>query len=256
MSDLSATPDAPHPTSIVITMAGFGRRFQDAGHTIPKYRIKAHGKSLFAWSLRSLSNFIGTGCPVVFVARRDDAARPFLATETAALGITDWTLIELDAPTDGQATSAMLAAQAVEEEAPFLVYNIDTYVEPHALPAIAVHGDGWLPCFPGEGEGWSFARVDDITDQVVEVREKKRISPHATIGLYWFKSFTLYRDLYRRYYEDGNRLEAGERYIAPLYNQLIADGGAVYIHEVPATAVHPLGIPAEVEAFTHAPPPA
>lgn len=240
-------------TSIVITMAGFGRRFLDAGYKVPKYRIKAHGRSLFAWSLTSLANFIGAGCPVVFVARRDDAARPFITTEAAALGITDWTLIELDTPTDGQATSAMLAASAIDEQAPFLVYNIDTYVEPRALPRDAVRGDGWLPCFPGPGESWSFARIDEITEQVLEVREKKRISPHATIGLYWFKSFTLYRQLYRAYYEEGNRLEAGERYIAPLYNQLIEDGGAVYIHDVPINAVHPLGIPDDVESFCQQP---
>lgn len=240
---------------IVITMAGFGQRFRAAGYTQPKYKIVAHDHSLFAWSLGSLAGFIATGARVVFVARRDDDCRAFLAAETPALGITDWDLIELDAPTDGQATTALLAGPALDPERPFLVYNIDTCVEAWALPPGAVRGDGWIPCFPGAGSGWSFVRLDEATGRAVEVREKQRISPHATIGLYWFSSFRLYVDLYRRFYEEAGRLEAGERYIAPLYAALIEEGGTVYIHEVPLVAVHPLGIPAEVEAFIAAPPP-
>jgi NDP-sugar pyrophosphorylase family protein len=242
-------------TQIVITMAGFGLRFRAAGYDIPKYRIEAHNRSLLAWSMSSLTQFISDGASILFIARRDDQCRSFIAAEMPALGITSWDLIELDAPTDGQATTAFFAGAALQQDEPLLVYNIDTFVESRALPATAVRGDGWLPCFPGTGDGWSFARLDENTSKVVEVREKKRVSPHATIGLYWFTSFALYADLYQSHYRDGGQLEAGERYIAPIYNRLIADGGDVYIHEVPLDAVHPLGTPDEVEAFKAAPAP-
>ncbi len=242
-------------TQIVITMAGFGRRFLDAGYNLPKYRIAAHGKSLFTWSLSSLQSFIDTGASVLFIARQADGCRPFIEGELAALNVHNWDLLELDAPTDGQATTALLAAPRLQADCPLLVYNIDTYVEARALPASSVRGDGWLPCFPGGGDGWSFARLDEQTGRVVEVREKKRVSSHATIGLYWFSSFRLYADLYRHYYTDNRLLDAGERYIAPIYNQLIADGGNVYISEIPFEAVYPLGTPVEVREFVASPPP-
>jgi hypothetical protein len=243
-------------TEVIITMAGFGRRFLDAGYTVPKYRIEAHGRSLFAWSMLSLQNFIGDGARFVFVVRAADDAAAFIHSEAEALGIRDMSVLEIDAPTDGQATTAMLARERIgSPDVPMLIYNIDTFVHPDALPAQAVRGAGWIPCFPAAGDHWSFARTDD-TGRVVEVREKVRISPHATVGLYWFSSFNLYAEAYGAYYSGERTAEAGERYVAPLYNYLLEKEAPVFIHEVPLAAVIPLGVPAEVERFREGPPPA
>ena len=43
--------------NIIITMAGEGKRFKDIGYDVPKHLIKAKGKTLFEWSILSLSNF-------------------------------------------------------------------------------------------------------------------------------------------------------------------------------------------------------
>jgi len=236
-------------TTVIITMAGFGQRFRDAGYTVPKYQIEAHGRTLFAWSMLSLRSFIEAGARFVYVVRRADDAAAFIAREAEALGISTHAIIELDAPTDGQATSALLAQpQVLAPDQPMLVYNIDTFVDPGALPREGVRGDGWIPCFAAAGDHWSFAAADaDL--KVSALREKERISDHATIGLYWFSSFDIYADAYRRFFAGGAGLVKGERYIAPLYNQMIADGRPVYVHEVPLAAVRPLGTPAEVERF-------
>jgi hypothetical protein len=81
------------------------------------------------------------------------------------------------------------------------------------------------------------------------VREKKRISPHATVGLYWFASFDLFRRAYDAHYATGETLEAGERYVAPLYNWLLSQHRPVFVHAVPVDAVVPLGVPDEVRRF-------
>lgn len=241
--------------SVIVTMAGFGRRFLDAGYTIPKYQIVVHDRSLFAWSMLSLRSFVEAGARFVFVVRSADGADDFIRDEARGLGIGAIEIVGLDAPTIGQAATALHAGQAlVDTAAPMLIYNIDTFVHPRALPAGAVRGDGWIPCFPGAGEAWSFAAAD-ADGRVSEVREKRRISPHATVGLYYFASFDRYADVYRRHYPDRARLEQGEAYVAPLYNTLIADGGAVYIHPVAARDVVPLGVPGEVERFASGPAP-
>jgi NDP-sugar pyrophosphorylase family protein len=239
-------------TQIIITMAGFGQRFREAGYDLPKYRIEAHGRTLLYWSLLTLKNFFQAGASVLFIARAADQSESFIRDQVPTLGIGNWSLLELSSPTDGQATTALQAMSRIDPASPMLIYNIDTFVEPQHLPAASVRGDGWVPCFPGVGAGWSFARTVDDSDRIVEIREKQRISPHATVGLYWFRTAALYADLYRRFYADIRRLEAGERYIAPMYNQLIEDGGEVYLHRVPLAAVHPLGTPAEVQRFTAA----
>jgi hypothetical protein len=238
-------------TTAIITMAGMGLRFRQAGFDCPKFQIVVRGRTLFAWSMESLRSFIDAEAKFVFLARRADDAVPFIRAEAARLGIEQFAVTELDAMTDGQASTALLAAGSLAEgDGPVLVYNIDTHVDPAFLPASAVRGDGWIPCFPGIGSAWSFARADE-DGRVEEVREKVRISDHATVGLYWFSSFGLYRSAYERLYGGGGRSapEAGERYIAPLYNELIASRHPVYVHLMPAHAVVPLGTPAEVERF-------
>src|SRR5690348_5165489 len=242
-------------TTAIITMAGFGRRFLDAGYKVPKYRIVVHERSLFSWAMLSLAQFIAAGTNFVFVARAADEAESFIRQQAAALDIRSTSVVQLDVPTDGQATTALAAGPAIPDpDAPIIIYNIDIFVHPLAPSPQDVRGQGWIPCFRAAGDGWSFAEADS-TGLVRRVREKVRISPHATIGLYWFSSFRRYDELYRRRYRPSAALDAGERYVAPIYNELIADGDAVYIQDLPLSAVIPLGVPAEVESFAKANPP-
>jgi hypothetical protein len=235
-------------TSMVITMAGFGSRFLDAGYRQPKYTIEARGATLFDWSVRGMQAFVEAGSPFLFVVRAADDSADFIRDRARANGIRDAQLLELDEPTDGQATTARLAVEHLSPTGPMAIFNIDTAVEPHVLAPGQASGDGWLPCFRAPGDAWSFARADS-TGRVVEVREKQRISDLATIGLYWFSSATLYAEAYDAYYATDGREEAGERYVAPLYNQLILEGRHVTVTEIPFDAVTPLGTPLEVERF-------
>lgn len=129
-----------------------------------------------------------------------------------------------------------------------IVYNIDTYVEPDAINYKDFKGQGFIPCFNAPGEHWSFVRVDG-ENKAKEIREKVKISDNCTIGLYYFKSCKLYKTLYNEYYKDNSRLEKNEKYIAPLYNQMLNIGMDVYINNIPFDKVHVLGTPEEVEIF-------
>lgn len=239
----------PLPTAgVVITMAGNGERFRKAGYALPKFKIEVQGHTLFHWAVRSLRAWIEAGSEFIFAARREHAPEECIGREVEALGIRRYETVYLDHPTDGQATTALIAGRRLRRpDAPVVIYNIDTYVEPGALSPSAARGDGWIPCFPGKGEGWSFVRADEC-GRVWEVAEKYRIAPHASIGLYWFRSFNLYSDCYREHFSGGSG-EAGERYIAPMYNTLIAHSGEVYLTLLPESAVRPLGTPEQVEAF-------
>ena len=234
--------------TLAITMAGRGQRFRDAGFDVPKYEIEVRGRSLFRWAMASLRSWTDAGAQFVFLAREEDDAAEFIARECAAEGIEAFAVVPVQGTTDGQATTALLAAASVRDRtAPFAIYNIDTHVRAHAMRAEAARGDGWIPCFPGEGDGWSFAALGE-GGRVSELREKVRISPHATVGLYWFGSFETYAELYERHFATAGD-ERGERYVAPMYNTLIAGGGSVHIAQLEPSAVVPLGTPAEVERF-------
>ena len=198
--------------NIVITMAGLGLRFREAGYTVPKYQIEVRGKTLFEWSMSSLENFFGE--PFIFIVRKADNATDFIKKSCAKLSI-DGKIIELEKLTRGQAETAMFAENFWLEDEPLLIYNIDTYVEPGQLKAEVIRGEGFIPCFEAAGTH--------------------------------FKSAKLYADLYKNFYvNDSGRVE---QYIAPIYNLLIKHGAAVYIQDIPSEFVHVLGTPAEVKIF-------
>lgn len=238
-----------------ITMAGFGNRFRKAGYTQPKYQIEAAGHPLFDWSMQALAAFWTSGWKLSFALRAADDAAPFIRDRCERLGIRhrpDRRTVRSDRwPGDDGAD----AGRTAEPEQPFAVFNIDTYVRPGAMtPSNIPDGcEGWIPCFPGPGDGWSFARVDS-DDRVVDIREKERISDHATVGLYWFATAGLFQDVYARYFERDRHLDAGERYIAPMYGEMIRSGADVRIARLQLSDVGMLGTPEQLRQFNDAPP--
>lgn len=237
-------------TNIIITMAGRGSRFYKAGYNQPKYEIVAHNKSLFEWSMSSLLNFISPESRIIFVCLKENDSRKFIKANMESFACVDVHILELDDVTDGQATTAWLSRHLWKPDAALLIYNIDTYVEPYALTIqdIKPGSDGWIPCFQAAGDHWSFAKLGE-DGWVVEVAEKRRVSDLATIGLYWFKFGEQYIESYERFFSDDSNLVNGERYIAPLYADMIAHGSHVSVSDLPLESVHVLGTPQELNAF-------
>lgn len=230
--------------NIIITMAGEGRRFKEIGITTPKHMIAVKGKTLFEWAMFSLENFYDK--QFIFITQKDYNAGPFILEKSQSLGIKKIYIQELGVITKGQAETALAAGEVISDQnEEIMIYNIDTYVEPHQLKPEHIKGDGWVPAFEAEGERWSFVKIDKDF-RVIDVTEKIRISNYATIGLYYFKSFKLYQRLYSEYTFDNKK----ERYIAPLYSLMIHDRTfSIYSHIIDKNAVHVLGTPEDIKQF-------
>ena len=237
-------------SNIVITMAGNGSRFREAGFELPKYEITAHGKTLFEWSMLSLKNFISSDCQVIFVCLETNDAEKFVRTKCEMLGISQCHIVQLNSLTAGQATSAFLSRDLWRDNEPLLVYNIDTCVNPDALLPTSIRpgSDGWVPCFQVPGVHWSFVKLGD-DGWAVDLEEKIRISEYASIGLYWFNNSGHYSAAYEKFYSDQRNNRLRERYIAPLYKQLILQGAKVSISDLSPDNVHALGTPSELNDF-------
>lgn len=234
--------------TIIITMAGMGMRFRNAGYTVPKYMIEAKGKTLFEWSMDSLLGFKEKALKYIFIVRKEDDASNFIKEKCRYYNINDLEIIEIDYLTDGQATTCLLAIPHLNINDAIMAYNIDTYVEPYEMKWQDIKGDGFIPCFRAEGTHWSFVKTDK-QGKVIEVREKERISNNCTLGAYYFSSAKLFKDLYEGYYLDCDGKIGQERYIAPLYNYMITKGMEVDISIVDKTKVHVLGTPEELLTF-------
>jgi hypothetical protein len=187
----------------------------------------------------------------IFVCLKEDNAHDFVMQKSKAIGLTNVHILELEEVTDGQATTAYLSQHLWNPTWPLLIYNIDTYVKPSALKPINIRpgSDGWIPCVQVSGEHWSFVKLGD-EGWVIDVAEKRRISKYASVGLYWFSRADRYVNLYEQFYKDPRNLVLGEKYVAPLYRQLLSEDGMVSLIDLEASSVYFLGTPTELSSFT------
>jgi len=229
--------------NIIITMAGEGSRFKKAGFDEPKHMIEVKGKTLFEWAILSLKNFFDE--KFIFITRKHHNTTDFIKKKCADLGIKDFAIKELDYLTEGQASTVLKSEELIPDlNEEIIIYNIDTFVEPDQLHPKDIKGDGWVPAFKAEGDRWSFVKFDS-DEKVTKVTEKIRISNFGTIGLYYFKSFNLFKKIYEEY----NFEEIKEKYIAPIYNKLINKNLKVHTEILDNSSVHVLGTPEDVVEF-------
>jgi len=227
-------------------MAGAGSRFRREGYEVPKYMIRARGKTLFEWSMESLRSFFDQRFVFACLAEHD---HQWITERASALGINQLSVVPRTVLSLGQAETAydVLDHTAANEE--IWIYNIDTYIERGLSP---YDMDGHLGCvhvFESRNPGMSFVRYDEH-GRVVELAEKKVISAWATVGVYGFASAGLYRQLYEQAYHAGGIEEiGGERYVAPIYQLLLRQGKPLCAPKLDLSAVHILGTPVEVQKF-------
>jgi len=245
---------------IVFPMAGLSRRFAEAGYTLPKYMLEAHGRSLFAHAVGGFARYFGA-IPFLFIGRDVAGTEGFIRAECAALGLPDPGVVMLDAPTAGQAETVALgiARAGIAPDTPLTIFNIDTFRPgfrfPEGFDPAAV--DGYLEVFRGGGANWSYVRpAGPGSDRVAETTEKVPISDLCCTGLYHFRAAGLFSAAYGGFAAGGAAaLGLRELYVAPMYNALIREGRDIRYHLIPTEAVVFCGVPAEYDAFLAAPPP-
>ncbi|MDH2050043.1 glycosyltransferase family 2 protein [Achromobacter marplatensis] len=230
----------------LITMAGLSSRFFSAGYTVPKYQLKIGQATVFELSVRSFERYFNTD-KFVFVVRDIFDTPKFVRAECEKMAISQYEVIVLNEETRGQAETAFLALEQLQGDEPLYIFNIDTFRHGFEKPEFAETCDGYLEVFHGEGENWSFVAPGQ-NGTVIRTTEKDRISDLCSDGLYHFRSYDLFRKIFTRARTNDERTR-GEFYVAPLYNNLIADGGDVRYTVVDLRDIDFCGTPDEYSAL-------
>lgn len=236
--------------NIVIPMAGLGSRFAKAGYTTPKPLIPVHGVPMIRLVIE---NIRPQGAHrFIFICQRAHVAEYGLAERLAA-----WApgsaLIELDGLTEGAACTVLTARALIDSADPLMIANSDQYVDfsiDAYLADMAARGlDGLIMTMDADDPKWSFAGVD-AAGIVTNVVEKQVISRHATVGIYNFRAGADFVRGADTMIAKDLRVN-NEFYVAPVYNELIAKGARIGIHDIGAegAGMYGLGIPADLEAF-------
>jgi dTDP-glucose pyrophosphorylase len=208
--------------------------------------ILARGRSLFEWSLRSLTEFFDQHFIFACLAEHDG---PWIRNQATALGISRVSVLPRQTLSLGQAQTAYDVLRLAVTDEPVWIYNIDTYIKSGLKPSDINGYQGCVHVFESNNPSMSFIRYDKY-GRVVELAEKKVISNWASVGIYGFESAKMYQQLFKEAYDEGGVKEVGgERYVAPMYQKLLSSGKSVSAPRLNRADVYILGTPEDLIDF-------
>lgn len=235
--------------NIVIPMAGYGTHFSAAGYRSPKPLIDMFGKTMIETVIDNLRP--QQPARFIFICQREHYREYGLEKIFQRSLGEAWDCVQLDGVTEGAACTVLAAETLIEDDAELIVANSDQIVDCsmtdylNCARASGVHG--LVMTFPANDAKWSYIRLD-AQGYGIEVAEKRVISPHATVGIYYFSTGKVYKDAAHAMITKNIRVN-NEFYVAPVYNEIIAQGSKVRIWEIDAAAMHGIGTPADLDAY-------
>ncbi len=231
------------PITIVIPMAGNGSRFAKAGYADPKPLIPVKGKPMISWVVDNLALPNAT---FVFIIRADypESCKDHLRSIAPNCSI-----VVVDTVTEGAACTVLLAKDIINTDGPIVIANSDQFIEFDANDFVRSFldsgADGSISTFTSDGNPkWSYAAVKN--GYVTEVREKDPFSEHATTGVYAWRHGRDFVRFAEQMISKNIRVN-NEFYTVPVYNEAIADGLKIVIHE--CTRMWGVGVPEDLETF-------
>ena len=230
---------------LLITAAGNGSRFTKKGIKVPKPLIRVKGRTLLEHTLASFK--LCRGDQLIIAVQRVHGVPDLLdyqLKESFPEVSPKW--IEIDNLLPGQLSTAVTALEQSlpDKNQPLLIHNCDTGFlwQDDLLASEKAYGS--MAVFPAEGDHWSFGQPDPLhPNRAIAIAEKKRISNLASIGLYGFRSVSLFLSDARKQLSRGETVR-GEHYIAPLLQQAIKEGNIIEIPRV--GSVQTYGTPEEL----------
>ena len=230
--------------NILIPMAGAGSRFTNAGYTFPKPLIEVHHKPMIQVVVENLN----IKANYIFIAQKSHYDQYNLKYLLNLIAL-DCKIVLVDGLTEGAACTTLLAKEFIDNENPLVIANSDQFVEwnsnecMYAFKADSI--DGGILTFKASHPKWSYARLSD-DGFVAEVAEKKVISEHATVGIYYWAHGSDYVKYAEQMIDENFRVN-GEFYVAPIFNFAIRDGKKVRIKEI--NKMWGIGVPEDLSTF-------
>ena len=232
--------------NVLIPMAGRGSRFASQGYTFPKPLIEVKGKPMIQVVVENLT----IKANYTFIVQKEHYEK-YSLNYLLPLIAPDCNIVQVDGITEGAACTTLLAKEFIDNDEPLIMANSDQFVEwdsNETLYAFQNDGiDGGIITFPATHPKWSYAKLGD-DGYVSEVAEKKPISEHATVGIYYWKKGSDYVK-YAEQMIDKDIRTNNEFYVCPVFNEAIQDGKKIRIKDIQKNGMWGIGTPEDLSYF-------
>lgn len=231
--------------NVVIPMAGHGSRFSQAGYTFPKPLIDVKGKPMIEVVVRNLGLDTETA-HFIFIVQKEHYEKYDLQNLLSRIA-PGCDIVQVSGVTEGAACSVLLAKDFINSDTPLVLANSDQFVEWDAGAFFyqMENVDGGIATFSASHPKWSYAKLDS-EGFVSEVAEKKIISEHATVGIYYYRSGADFVKFAEQMIAKNIRVN-NEFYVCPIFNEFIQAGKKIRISNV--QKMWGIGVPEDLSYF-------
>lgn len=237
--------------NIVIPMAGEGARFKERGYTFPKPLIEINSKPMIQIVIENVTPKVEHR--FTFICRKEHYDK-YSLQDLLNLIASKCNIVTIDHLTEGAACTVLLASEYFNNEDELIVANSDQYIEADIndfiIDSHKRNLDGNIMTFQASHPKWSYAKLDE-DGLVMEVAEKRPISNHATVGIYYYRQGKMFFDAAATMIEKNIRVN-NEFYVCPVYNEMILSGLRIGIYEIDSSKMYGMGTPEDLEKFEKA----
>lgn len=234
--------------NIVVPMAGEGTRFKEKGYTFPKPLIEINGKPMIQVVVENIKPKMPHR--FTFICRKEHYDK-YSLRDLLNLITPKCNIVTVNHLTEGAACTVLLASEFFNNEDSLMIANSDQYVDfdinGFLQDAEKKKLDGNILAFSASHPKWSYAKLDE-DGLVMEVAEKRPISNHATVGIYYYRQGEIFFKAATQMIEKNIRVN-NEFYVCPVYNEMILAGSRIGIYEIDSSKMHGMGTPEDLEKF-------
>ncbi|MGK0366908.1 MAG: capsule biosynthesis phosphatase [Thermoproteota archaeon] len=233
-------------TNWVVCAAGKGSRFSNLGVVTPKPQIILNGMSFLERSLSCLD--VKPKDRIIIITNKENKTIELKSRVSSLYPWAQVIWVELNKHTKGQLDTFYHARKALDLNFSTVIWNSDTYFKSDTLSTMMKNEDidAIVPCGKIQGNQWSFFEPLSNKDlRIVKAREKVKISPWASVGLYYFKNTENLLKITKKCLTSKLSKNVKEYYVSNLYNEdFLRDQNTMI---APVDIFKPFGTIAEVK---------
>lgn len=233
--------------NIIILAAGEGKRFSEENYLEPKPMIKVLCKPIIHWLVESLT--LNPNDTILFVLNKNHSS--FRIKENLKHKLKHKTIKfhEVEFNTRGAAETLYSAIDKIDNEESILVLDSDTFYNEDIISKVKNIETNFILYFKTNTEDPIYSYISIKDNNIVDIKEKIKISKNACSGAYGFKN----KHTVKKYCEiilDKNIKTKNEYYISCLYQEMIKNGENIIPIEIDYDDINFLGTPNQLKSFS------
>ena len=230
--------------TLLIPLAGYGKRFGEVGYYLPKQLLQILGKTTLEYSLESI--LPDSGFDVVILLRSGLMTKHDLRPIFNKYFNRECKFIEVIDDTRGSLETCLLARPYIDPESGLHIFTLDVQISPKInLTKIDFDASSaQISLVKTNNPGYSYAQVNLQDGSVTKVAEKRIISNYVATGLYSFAEAAEFFKFSKEHISKGLVINK-EFYISDVYRVYLEHGKS--ISSTITEVIYSFGTPREYE---------